>query len=272
MSSLLSLPKYTKHIQQWAPDICATGFEAKFAKRQSGLIVTCEHASNAVTGKSLNNDDRELLDTHWGWDRGAAIVGKQIASDFECFSIFGKQSRLVCDLNRQHKDQNWIRRDIYGQQLSFNRDLDELEMHRRKKEIFMPYHRLLDVQCRSLMATATSPVLISMHSMTPVFEGSRRDMDIAILHCGFAHHANTLDEHFRSIGLRTAINEPYSAMDAVTPLHLLSIRQDIPVLWIELNQAIVQTSNEALEVGRQLSDVIATWMGELSRTKQVCYG
>ena len=71
----------------WSADISGSGFEAQFARKDSSLLVSCEHASNAVLNAETTEQDRAILESHWGWDKGAAIVAKEISNHFGCFSI-----------------------------------------------------------------------------------------------------------------------------------------------------------------------------------------
>ena len=95
------------------------------------LVVTCEHASARVPAPLTTSDeDARWLDTHWGWDIGAAQLTRELVQRKACCAILARFSRLVCDANRAVGDGTFVRRDIQGQPLSFNAGLDDAEVAR----------------------------------------------------------------------------------------------------------------------------------------------
>jgi len=254
METNMSLP-----LSAWQPNLSTQSFEARFGNNNSGLLISCEHANNGTGHFSTTAEEKELLHSHWGWDKGAAIVAKELAMHFDCFSIFGQQSRLICDLNRTAEDINWIRTEIKGKKLTFNQQISLQERNRRLQRVFFPYHKLLNQAAQVAPST-----LLSVHSMTPVYEGNVREMDIAVLHCGHATEAHALALALASMGFSTAINKPYSGLDATTsPLHTLAARHQMPVLWLEINQRLVGSVQESRELGRDIAVAMDRWQQEL---------
>ena len=56
------------------------------------------------------------------------------------------------------------------------------------------------------------PWLLSIHSFTDVYEGTRRSMEIGVLFDDYVTPAVELARRLRSQGLDTALNEPYSGL------------------------------------------------------------
>ena len=61
------------------------------------LVITCEHASNAVPEPLKANDaDQAWLDSHWGWDIGAAQLTRELVARKSCCAVLARFSRLSC--------------------------------------------------------------------------------------------------------------------------------------------------------------------------------
>ncbi len=247
--------------KRWESDISSLGYEARFSTTDIPLLVSCEHAGHETYSENLSIQDRTILKSHWGWDKGAAEVAKEIAMHFGAFSILGRQSRLVCDLNRLPSNENWIRTEVSGHPLAFNRKLERQEIIHRHRKIFLPYHKLLHAQAAIHKSIGKQSSLISVHSMTPVFKGEIREMDLAVVHGGCQHEAESLAAVFESAGLKVAINKPYSGLEGeLSPLHKLSFRHKMPVLWLELNQRCLRTPAESEMFGKILAKAMEGWV------------
>ena len=90
----------------------------------NNVIITCEHASNNFYYiKPDSNKEKEIFDTHWGYDIGAKDIGLEIAEESEIFSIFTNFSRLLIDPNRSLLSNNLIREFIEKDlKLGFNQN------------------------------------------------------------------------------------------------------------------------------------------------------
>ncbi len=89
----------------------------------NNVIVTCEHATNNMFYVKANDQEKNFLDTHWGFDIGAKDIGLQIAEDAEIFSIYTNFSRLIIDPNRSLVSNTLIREYVEKDlKLSFNQN------------------------------------------------------------------------------------------------------------------------------------------------------
>ena len=109
------------------------------------LVVTCEHASNRLPEEiEASPEDRPWLETHWGWDPGAAAVTRALIEHKDCVAIMSRFSRLVCDPNRHVEEWDWIRERCEDYELSFNRHLSDEERQRRRATYHEPFHAEVD--------------------------------------------------------------------------------------------------------------------------------
>jgi predicted N-formylglutamate amidohydrolase len=179
----------------------------------SQLFLTCEHASNRVPAPlSASPDDAPWLQTHWAWDIGAADVTRSLAVATGSPAVLSRFSRLVCDPNRLPTDHTWIREDVEGHTVSFNRALSSAERRRRLVAYHHAFHQTLGDAIAERMLKAQPPWLLSIHSFTGEYEGERRMMDVGVLFDDYVTPAVELARRLRGQGLETALNEPYSGL------------------------------------------------------------
>lgn len=223
------------------------------------LLVTCEHASNEVPSPLTKTDgDQRWLDDHWGWDIGAPNVVRELVRLKDSIGVLCGFSRLVLDPNRNINHPDLIRREIYGEPLSFNVDLDDDEVQRRIDTLYTPYHDAIDAQLSARLARGGDVVLLSVHSFTPELDGDVRSMEIGVLFDNYDSVAERLADSFREQGFKTALNEPYSGR---TGLIFAANRhgREHGVIYIELEirQDLIDTPEKAIEVARRMEPAIS---------------
>ncbi len=224
------------------------------------LLVTCEHASNVVPAPLTHTaGDQRWLDDHWGWDIGAPDVVRELVRLKDCVAVLCGFSRLVLDPNRDVTHPDLIRREVYGEPLSFNVNLDAEEVNRRITELYAPYHDAIDKALHARLAVGGDVVLLSMHSFTPKLDDDVRAMEIGVLYDNYDAVAERLADAFREQGFVTALNEPYSGR---TGLIFAANRhgREHGVIYIELEirQDLIDTPAKAIAVARRMEPAISS--------------
>ncbi|MCP4809789.1 MAG: hypothetical protein GY913_25220 [Proteobacteria bacterium] len=179
----------------------------------SSMLVTCEHASHRVPEPlTFSADDEAILQTHWGWDIGAAELVRAVCSLTSSSAVLARFSRLVCDANREVDDPTWILGDIEGHRLSFNRRVSPDERARRLASYHVPYHSTVDV---ALSLLGPDAFLLAVHTFTPTYRGEARDMDVGVLFDSYPEEAERLRAALAGEGLACVLNQPYSGLDGL---------------------------------------------------------
>lgn len=178
------------------------------------VILVCEHAANfipSVMGSlGLSNLERE---SHIAWDPGAMAVAEHMSGLLEAPLIASRVSRLVYDCNRppDARDAMPARSEII--EIPGNRDLTPPQKAARVACYYEPFRSAL----AQLVARTVEPVLVTIHSYTPVYHGQTRAVEIGVLHDADARLADVLlgiaDEH---VGLNVQRNQPYGPENGVT--------------------------------------------------------
>ena len=141
-----------------------------------GLVITCEHGGNRIPGPyyDLFHTHRALLQTHRGFDPGALIMAKELATRFSVPLVASTVSRLLVDLNRS----------IGHPRLYFEATRNEPTEVRRLilKHYYQPYRAHAERLVRQAIVDHGLVIHLSSHSFTPELDGKVRIADIGLLY------------------------------------------------------------------------------------------
>jgi len=199
------------------------------------VILTCEHASERMPEPfRFPEDDAWLVGTHWAYDLGAAELTRELAHALGAGAVLSRFSRLLIDPNRSPAAPDLFRKVAEGRPVALNRHIAEGERDQRFS-MSNAYHAAID---HALTEDAASLVL-SIHSFTPVYEGTARTVELGVLFDEEERLAESLQKAFVDAGFVALLNEPYSgkfglmyAVDRHAKQHRrraleLEVRQDL---------------------------------------------
>ena len=119
-------------------------------------------------------------------------------------------------------------------------------------------------RCRALLdaprgAAASSSILVTIHSFTPVYKGVRRKLDLGILHDRDSRFADLMLGLFgaRSSDIVVRRNEPYGPQDGVC--HTLNLHAGVRGLlnvMIEIRNDLIATKRDRREWAERLADTL----------------
>ncbi|MEZ5778725.1 MAG: N-formylglutamate amidohydrolase [Paracoccaceae bacterium] len=182
------------------------------------FLLVCEHASNHFPpGFGVLGVSDDARQAHVAWDPGALGVARRLAANLNAPLIHAGVSRLVYDLNRppHSADAMPARSEVF--EIPGNRQMDAIKRWSRTKNIYLPFHTALHAEVAHRLADGNPPVIITVHSFTPIWFGKKRMVEFGIIHDADTTLADTvLAAAKRLTGLDARLNEPYSAADGVT--------------------------------------------------------
>lgn len=226
------------------------------------LLVSCEHASNAVPEHldNLGLTDEELAGYH-AWDEGAKPAAEALAEAFGAPIFLGEWSRLVADLNRPDDLPQVVPEVAFGLVVPGNQGLTEAERRERITTYHAPYWgRVLDQIRRLETADPEAKVVhLSVHSFTPELEGQVRAVSIGVMFDPAypleQALADKLVARIRQHGLVSAENQPYDGRAAalVTSCRNVLRAERYAGIEFEINQGHV---NEIDRIGKVLIDAV----------------
>lgn len=155
-----------------------------------GIVLICEHASafvpDVLRGLGLSQKARE---SHAAWDRGAFETARRLADLLDAKLVHATVSRLVYDCNRPPDAPDAIpeRSEVYD--IPGNADLSVAETEFRVANYYRPFETLVE---QTLAHHNRTPIVVTVHSFTPVYHGQHRPVEIGILHDEDARLADAL--------------------------------------------------------------------------------
>ena len=215
------------------------------------LVIICEHASNRIPAPLRTTaEDREWLQTHWGWDIGARTVCREMIRQTQSIGVFTRFSRLLADANRAPQHPHLIRCAVEGRVLSFNGLLTIEEVDRRLEKYHAPYHAAVDRTVAHRLGQPDGFMLLSVHSFTPQLGDDVRTMDVGVLFDPYEAVANRFRDEIAKEGLNVALNEPYSGRHGLmysAERHGKS--HGVLHLELEIKQSLISSAGDARKMG-----------------------
>jgi predicted N-formylglutamate amidohydrolase len=223
------------------------------------VLLICDHAGMEVP-KRLEGLGIEAaqLSRHIGWDIGAAAVARDLAYRLSAAVMCGTYSRLVLDLNRAPSDPTLIAEKSDGCTVPANIGLGTEARRQRIREIFQPYHAGIDARLDWIAARHPDPVLIGIHSFTPVMNGHVRPWHVGILWNRDGRLPVPLMDALRAEpGIVVGDNEPYSGRLFNYTLNRHGEARGIRHVSIEIRQDLIEGPEGAAEWAARLHRVLA---------------
>jgi predicted N-formylglutamate amidohydrolase len=222
---------------------------------RGGVLILCDHASAHIPddyeGLGL---DRAVLSTHIAVDIGAAEVSLLLADLLDAPALLAPVSRLVVDLNRDPETQDPCPPISDGIPIPGNTALDEAARAARLDRWFHPYHKAAEDQLAGMMARGERPIVIGLHSFTPVMKGEPRPWQIGFLYAGDDRLYRAMQPKLASDwGLDVGDNQPYSGAELYYTMHRHGERHGLMQATIEIRQDLIANA----EGQRQWADILA---------------
>lgn len=221
------------------------------------FVVCCEHASNSFPAPwgdlGLGAEARQA---HIAWDPGALGLARALAALLHAPLVHAGVSRLIYDLNRPPHSPGAMaaRSEVY--EVPGNAGVSADERLARTEAVYLPFHATLRALLARRAASGALPVLVTVHSFTPVWHGRRRTVELGIIHDADARLARALLAAAPK-GLDARLNEPYSAADEVT--HTLALQATplgLPNVMIELRNDLIATPTMQRAMAAQLAPAL----------------
>jgi len=234
------------------------------ANGPSGLIFLCDHAANALPeGYGTLGLAPELLTTHIAYDIGAAAVVRSLAARFAAPAILGCWSRLLVDLNRGEDDPTLVMKLSDGSVIAGNREAGPEEIARRIARFHAPYHAAVAAEMARSQDQGCVPVLVSIHSFTPVWKGCQRLCEVGVLWHRDGRLARPLMTRLAAAGLTVGDNEPYAGGLEGDTLDRHGTANGFAHVLIEIRQDKIATAPQAEAFAGRLEPVLRAALADM---------
>ncbi|MFH2137851.1 MAG: N-formylglutamate amidohydrolase [Candidatus Omnitrophota bacterium] len=205
------------------------------------ILITCEHGANTIPFEYKKNfiKNRQLLDSHRGYDRGAIDLYNVLKKDVADKAFICTVSRLLVDVNRSLHNPKVF---------SFiSREFPAVSKQRVIAHFYAPYRNSVESAVAAIIKAGNRVVHFSVHSFTPVFNHHTRNADMGLLYdprreaekelC--QRLAECLNSKHPELAIR--FNYPYKGISDGGPAFLRSKypEPDYCGIELEVNQKIV---------------------------------
>lgn len=216
-------------------------YETHNLSASAKLLFLCDHAANAVPPElgTLGLEPADFA-RHIASDIGAGALTRDLADRFAAPAVIGRWSRLVVDLNRGADDPTVVAKLSDGRIIPGNAPLDEDGVGLRIARYHAPYHETIAAKISGALENGIVPVIVSMHSFTPVWRGSPRVWHIGVLWDRDRRLAHPLMERLRrEKDLVIGDNEPYTGALENDCLYRHGTMNGLPHVLIEVRQDLI---------------------------------
>ncbi len=215
--------------------------------KRSTLVISCEHGGREVPADHAARfaGAEAVLGSHRGWDPGALLLAREMASAFAAPLFFATTTRLLIDLNRSIGH-----RQLFSE---FTRGLPRTERDAVVAAHYRPHRDQIEADIAARIARGETVTHIASHSFTPVMAGVVRQADVAWLYDPRRPREATLAQRWmralaaRAPLLRLRRNYPYQGRgDGLTALLRKRFGGDAYVgIELEVNQRFVDAGGAA---------------------------
>ncbi len=234
---------------------------------RSRVILTCDHASRRIPRRlgTLGVAPADL-ERHVAWDIGAATVARRLSKILDAPLILCGYSRLVVDCNRQLDEADAFVTQSEDVRVAGNEAIGEAARDARAEAVFWPYHDAVNRIVSARAAGEATPVMVSVHSFTPVYHGVSRPWDIGVLHRWDRRLADLMMTALGDDGgLMVGDNEPYRVAldeDYTIPVHAET--RGIPYTLLEIRQDLVADDAGNEDWADRLASVLGNVLDDAS--------
>jgi predicted N-formylglutamate amidohydrolase len=214
---------------------------------QGDVLVVVDHASNHVPDGIDLGIDPALLETHIGWDIGAAALAEALG--FPAF--LATVSRLVIDLNREEDAAGLIPATSDGVSIPGNPG----DREARVENYWRPYHHGL----ANAIERMRPILLVSLHSFTPSLSSrinEARPWEIGILYNNDDRAARIAIPLLADAGLNVGDQLPYSGKVLNATMNRHGEGTGTPYLGMEVRQDLICDAAGVARMSRILLPVI----------------
>ena len=195
---------------------------------------------------------------HIACDLGSLALGEALSTRLNARFLHQHYSRLVIDCNRAPTHRDAIAEASDGTSIPGNLGLSEQQRQQRVAAIHMPYHDAIGAELARVSDRATPPILVSLHSFTPVWQGHARPWHVGVLHAGGADRfaRSVMARLIDQLGPAIGDNQPYTLdqTDYTVPLH--AIEPGLAYVELEIRQDLLASARGIVEWADRLAGVL----------------
>jgi predicted N-formylglutamate amidohydrolase len=246
------MPK-ASHMQEFP------AFETIEGRNDLGLLILADHAMNRLPPAYGDLGlDPSAFRRHIAYDIGVEPLTRSLAAALGAPAVMSCFSRLLIDPNRGEDDPTLIMNISDGAIIPRNYPMSRQEADFRLNSFHRPYHDAVASAIHAIEeATGKAPLVISMHSFTPIWKTTVRPWHAGILWDSDPRAARPIiDALAAQPGIVCGDNEPYDGALKGDTMYRHCLKVGIPHALIEVRQDLIADAAGAMEWTERLSPIL----------------
>lgn len=221
------------------------------------VLLVCDHASNHIPADmdNLGLDDAELA-RHIAWDIGAAALTRALSQTLDAPAVLARTSRLVIDVNRDASADSLIPHMSDGTVIPGNTGLTPEQRQDRLNRFYHPFHAAVETQVKDMLAHKRVPLVIGVHSFTPIMNGVPRPWVVGLLWNRDKRLAAAMIAALRRRGFLVGDNEPYSGRTLFYTMDRHGAGHGLPQATLEIRQDEIGDAAGVAKWARIVTEVV----------------
>lgn len=217
-------------------------FEVIEGRNDLGLLILADHATNRLPSRYGDLGlEPSAFTRHIAYDIGVEPLTRALAAALGAPAVMSCFSRLLIDPNRGEDDPTLIMKISDGAIIPGNYPMSAEEADFRLSHFHRPYHDAVSGVIAAIEnASGRAPLVISMHSFTPVWKTILRPWHAGILWDSDDRAARPLIAALAALpGIVCGDNEPYDGALRGDTMYRHCMRRGIPHALIEIRQDLI---------------------------------
>lgn len=231
------------------------------------VLLVCEHASlNIPEYFGTLGLEPDVLSSHIAWDPGALAVSRLLVKKLDATLVYQRYSRLIYDCNRPPEAMAAMPASSEIYEIPGNRQISDAERFARTSALYIPFHERVDDIIAARQAQGRQPVIVTIHSFTPVYYGQFREVQVGILHDVDSRLADGMLAAADSGSYQVERNQPYGPEDGVThTLRLHALPEGLLNVMIEIRNDLIRDEKEQETAADFVAGLVTKALASLAR-------
>lgn len=217
-------------------------YETLSGDQTLGLVLLADHATNHLPEhyQHLGLPQDAFL-RHIAYDIGVEQLTRALAQKLNCSAVLSRFSRLLIDPNRGEDDPTLIMKISDGAIIPGNHPISDEEWNNRLNTWHRPYHQAVaDTISAVEKASGKAPLVLSLHSFTPVWKDVPRPWHAAVLWDADGRAAIPLLRALEASGdILVGNNEPYDGALKGDTMYRHCLIRGLPHVLLEVRQDLI---------------------------------
>ncbi len=225
----------------------------------SRLLILCDHASNHIPSKynNLGLNPNEIK-RHIGWDIGAMNLSKKLSKNLNATLITSGYSRLLIDCNRPFAVPEAFIKKSENTIIPGNIKLSKKEKIQRAKKYCIPYRTKIQNILKIRMKKNIVPIIISVHSFTPVYNGKFRPWHLGLLFRKEKRLFTLLKKELnKNKTIKIGINKPYKCnLKGDFSIPYFAESNGLPCILLEIRQDLINSQSGVSKWSKKIEKLL----------------